>query len=415
MIWYYTDDYTLEYGSEEYQEESGSGTTVSGGSSETGGSADGAEKPAAAETEPEPSVVTVDAAVEDGVAAAKAEDAAVAAAAKDESKGDVVLQVQPSEEASTVSVEVSAEALKAVADADKALVFAVGGEDGAPEASVEIRAKDLGALAQQGETISVQVQKNEDGSLTIDVSAGEEPAELDGGIKLSVASKLEPGQVLAVVNEDGTETVVRKSASEDGVISALLESGATVKVIDNAKDFGDIPGDAWYADAVDFVSSHELFVGDENGDFNPKDTMTRSMMATVMYRLEGEPDVGTGKGFADVTDGKWYSNAINWASATGVMNGYGESFGVNDPVTREQMAVLLYGYVKMLGMETKLGSTDSFSDSGEIHGWATEAMAWAVGEGIFQGDGQGKLNPTANASRADVAALMQRIVKLLVK
>ena len=407
----------LEESAEE--ENTGSGDGTDSGST-SGGSTEGTDKPDETEAEPEeelePAVVAVEATVEDGVATAVAEDEAVVEAAKDEEKGDVVLQVEAKEEADSTAVEVSAEAAKAVADADKALIVSVGGdEENAPEATVEISSKDLGALAEQGEAIAVQIQNNEDGSVTIDVTAGEEPVELEEGIKISLSAELEPGQVLVVVAEDGTETVVRKSASEDGVLTALLEGGATVKIVDNAKEFDDVAEDAWYADAVDFVSSHELFVGDENGNFNPTETMTRAMMAMVMFRLEGEPEAGEGKSFADVEAGKWYSEAINWASAEGVMNGYGESFGVNDPVTREQMAVMLYNYVQSQGIEVKKGSASGFSDAGEIHSWAADAMAWAVEEGIFQGDGQGKLNPTGEATRADVATLMQRIVKLLLK
>ena len=408
----------LEESAEE--ENTGSGDGTDSGSTSGGSTTEGADKPDETEAEPEeelePAVVAVEATVEDGVANAVAEDKAVVEAAKDEEKGDVVLQVEAKEEADTTAVEVSAEAAKAVADADKALIVSVGGdEENAPEATVEISSKDLGALAEQGEAIAVQIQNNEDGSVTIDVTAGEEPVELEEGIKISLSAELEPGQVLVVVAEDGTETVVRKSASEDGVLTALLEGGATVKIVDNAKEFDDVAEDAWYADAVDFVSSRELFVGDENGNFNPTDTMTRAMMAMVMFRLEGEPEAGEGKSFADVEAGKWYSEAINWASAEGVMNGYGESFGVNDPVTREQMAVLLYNYVQSQGIEVKKGSASGFSDAGEIHSWAADAMAWAVEEGIFQGDGQNKLNPTADATRADVATLMQRVVKLLLK
>ncbi|MBR4657019.1 MAG: S-layer homology domain-containing protein [Oscillospiraceae bacterium] len=411
MVWFFTDNYTIEYGSEEYQTEE---DEPSSPAADTNNST-GTEKPDETEAEAEPAVIEVETTVEDGVATATAEDKAVAEAAQDEEKGDVVLQVETKEDADTTVVELSAEAAKAVAEADKALVFSVGGDEETPATTVELDAKTLSALAEQGETVSVQFQKNEDGSLTLEVKVGEENAELAGGLKVSLPTETAPGQVLVVVAEDGTETVVRKSAVEDGEMTALLEGGATIKIVDNAKDFGDVTEGAWYADAVDFVSSHELFVGDENGSFNPTDTMSRAMMAMVMFRLEGEPEAGEGKSFSDVEEGKWYTEAINWASNAGVMNGYGESFGTNDPVTREQMALLLYNYVQTQGIQVKKGSTASFSDAGEIHAWAADAMAWAVEEGIFQGDDQGRLNPTEDASRADVAILMERVVKLLLK
>ena len=293
---------------------------------------------------------------------------------------------------------------------------ASGGSSGSskPVEDAKASAEIMPQYEQQDATVTVT--ENADGSVTISATDADGKAvELKDGVKVTLKGDVKPGQVLVIVNEDGSETVVRKSVTEDGSLTALLDGGATIKIVDNAKTFPDVAANAWYADAVAFVSSHELFVGDENGDFNPKGTMTRAMMAVVMFRLEGEPEAGEGKSFADVEAGMWYSEAINWASATGVMNGYGESFGTNDPVTREQMAVLLYNYVKSLGIEMKEGSAMNFSDTDEIHSWASEAMAWAVAEGIFQGDTEGKLNPTASASRADVAALMQRVVKLLVK
>ena len=263
--------------------------------------------------------------------------------------------------------------------------------------------------------IEVEVTENKDGSYTIDVTADGKPVEIKDGVKVTVPVETKPGQVLVVVDEDGNETVLKKSVTEDGEITALLDGGATIKVVENAKEFDDVAEDDWFAEAVDFVTSHEIFQGMGDGEFGPQDTMTRAMMATVLFRLEGEPAVSGGKTFADVESGKWYTAAVNWASETGIMNGYGESFGTNDAVTREQMAVLLYNYVKSLGIETEAGSTAGFSDAGELHSWGEEAMAWAVGAGIFQGDGTGRLNPGGNATRAEVATLMMRIVQFIVK
>ena len=267
----------------------------------------------------------------------------------------------------------------------------------------------------QDQDVEVKVTENEDGSITIDVTASGLPIELDDGVKVTVPVETKPGQVLVVVDEDGNETVLKKSVTEDGEITALLDGSATIKVVENAKEFDDVAEDDWFAEAVDFVTSHEIFQGMGDGEFGPQDTMTRAMMATVLFRLEGEPAVSGGKTFADVESGKWYTAAVNWASETGIMNGYGESFGTNDAVTREQMAVLLYNYVKSLGIETEAGSTAGFSDAGELHSWGEEAMAWAVGAGIFQGDGTGRLNPGGNATRAEVATLMMRIVQYIVK
>ena len=121
--------------------------------------------------------------------------------------------------------------------------------------------------------------------------------------------------------------------------------------------------------------------------------------------------------FEDVASGKWYSEAILWASQVGIINGYGNGkFGPNDPITREQMAVMLHRYAKLLNLNTTAkGKLIRFRDGNEVSDWAEEAMRWAVGVGLFRGDDTGALNPKNTATRAEVAALFERMIALIVK
>ena len=203
---------------------------------------------------------------------------------------------------------------------------------------------------------------------------------------------------------------------ENGKAYAEIPSGATVKVVSNKKLFNDMKASDWYASAVDFVSSHELFQGVGEGNFAPKSPMTRAMLVTVLYRLEDEPAVSGTVSFNDVPADSWYAKAVAWAAAEGIVMGNGSGFAPNDNITREQIATILYRYAQYLGIDVSAkGSVSRFSDGSKVSGWAADAMAWAVEAGLFQGDDSNCLNPGSNATRAEVATLMQRLVKLIVK
>ena len=189
----------------------------------------------------------------------------------------------------------------------------------------------------------------------------------------------------------------------------------TVKVIDNDKEFVDVAEGAWYAEAVEFASSHDLFKGVGDDKFAPAAPMTRAMLATVLYRLEDAAATGTNP-FDDVADGTWYTDAVTWANEEGIVMGTGKGFDPNANITREQIATMLYRYAKYLGLDVGgSAALDQFSDGGETASWAKDAMQWAVSAGLFEGSANGRLNPQGDATRAEVAALLMRMVKLIVK
>ena len=350
--------------------------------------------------------VTVIAEVTEGTAEAEVTTENVTEALEENEKAEVLTVTVVSEEADSVTLTVGSDAVQTIADAEVSLNVVTD------QGSVTISAEDVGSLAAENGDVAVSIENHENGTTTVDVTVNGETA--DVSVKVALPT-VEDGQVVVVVNEDGTEEVVRKSVVEDGTAYAELPAGTTIKIVDNAKDFDDVPADAWYADSVDFVSSHELFEGTDKG-FEPSMNMTRAMLVTVLYRLENEPDATAEAVFTDVKEDSWYADAVEWAASSGIVNGVGNDlYDPNGDVTREQIATMLYRYVKHLGLDvSSRGSLDKFYDGDQVSDWAKDAMQWAVKLGIFRGDDTGSLNPKNKATRAEVATLMERIVKLLV-
>lgn len=269
--------------------------------------------------------------------------------------------------------------------------------------------------------IQVTVTPKDNDTYTVKVTEGRNTTpvtKLDEPVTVSIPKV--DGNVVLATYSDGTELLLGKSLVESGTAYFLLNGSATVEIIDNSKSFADVADSAWYKGAVDFVSSHELFNGVGAAKFAPDVEMSRAMLVTVLYRLESEPEVTAANSFADVGENTWYTDAVIWADANGIVEGYGNGlFGPEDYVTREQMATILYRYMSYLGLDvSKRDSLSAFPDGGQVSAWAKEATQWAVGSGIITGKGGGSdllLDPTGDGSRAEVATMLMRLVTLMVK
>ncbi len=182
--------------------------------------------------------------------------------------------------------------------------------------------------------------------------------------------------------------------------------------------FTDVDITQWYHEGIDYVLLTGLFKGTSATTFEPNAPMTRAMLVTVLHRVEGAPTAITENPFADVASGKWYTNAVVWASAKGIVKGYdAETFGPEDLITREQMATILYRYAENKGYDVSVGENTnilSFEDALNISEYAIPAIQWACGAGIVQGNG-GKLDPQGNATRAQVAAMLMRFIENVAK
>ena len=185
-----------------------------------------------------------------------------------------------------------------------------------------------------------------------------------------------------------------------------MSMGELVRAVKRARDLDILvlvcADSAEEARAIRFVAARGIMNGVGDGAFAPDAPMTRGMIATVLYRMERKPAVTGGTVFADVSAGQWYSDAIAWASASGIVQGYGESFGVNDALTKEQLIVMLW---RLAG---KPAATAVESDA---HDWAAEAVSWAVSVGLIDRDSVGA-DISAPAARGQVAVLIERFINL---
>ncbi len=174
--------------------------------------------------------------------------------------------------------------------------------------------------------------------------------------------------------------------------------------------FSDVSKDDWFYDDVAFAVHKGLFGGVGDGRFAPLSPMTREMLATVLYRLDGEPAVSGGSSFGDAAAGQWYTDAVIWANRNKIIEGYPDTkFGVGDNVTREQMALMLMRYAVYKGYDTSAAADlRGYGDAGQISSYAREAMEWAVAEGLLTGKDGGVLDPGGSAARCEVAAVIHR-------
>lgn len=172
--------------------------------------------------------------------------------------------------------------------------------------------------------------------------------------------------------------------------------------------------DHWGEDDAYFVSDRDIFNGTDETHFSPDMPMNRAMMATVIYRMNGKPSVTGTVTFQDVDMHTWYTDALVWGAnaKTVVLKGYSvEAFGPEDPITREQLAAMLYRYADLKGMVKGKAAPLTYADSDQVSDWAYEAMAWMTEQGLFIGRNGNVVDPLANATRAEVATVLARFVR----
>ena len=181
--------------------------------------------------------------------------------------------------------------------------------------------------------------------------------------------------------------------------------------------FTDVKEGDWYYEAVRYVSENSLMVGGGDGKFNPNAQLTRAMLVQVLYNNEGRPAVTAANPFTDAANGMWYTDAIIWASDSGIIAGYGSGlFGPNDNITREQVVVILNNYAKWLDLDVS-ATTDlaRYTDSSEISSWARSAMQWANATELMLGRSATTLVPQGETTRAEIATLLMKFIENIIK
>lgn len=266
-----------------------------------------------------------------------------------------------------------------------------------------------------------------------DGETGERPTRPDG-MQMESALGISAGSVVTIQDADGSilyETtaagrmsgvIFASNAVAEGETYTLVVDGETVETAEavlgvsndsgmggqpsGGTGFRDVQADAWYADAVQYVVSEGLMNGTDAAAFSPDTSMSRSMLATVLYRLSGEPAVSQDSGFADVAADAYYADAVSWAAGQGIVTGTSQTtFSPDASVTREQLAALLYRYA---GGPSTAGDLSAYADADSVSAYASDAMAWCVENGILNGTDGNRLAPAASATRAEVAAVLQR-------
>ena len=182
--------------------------------------------------------------------------------------------------------------------------------------------------------------------------------------------------------------------------------------------FTDVDTAKWYHLSIDYVLTHKMMNGVSSRAFAPNANLTRGMLVQILYNLEGKPK-GTAANFSDVQADAWYAEAVGWAASSKVVTGYADgTFRPNAAVTREQAAAILYRYAQSKGIDVSVGENTnilSYVDVQQASEYAIPALQWAVGAGVLNGKNGGRLAPTGTATRAEIAAIMQRWCENIIK
>lgn len=174
-----------------------------------------------------------------------------------------------------------------------------------------------------------------------------------------------------------------------------------------ANSFTDVRSTDWFSDAVSYVQERGLMSGTSATHFSPNEPTTRAMLVTILYRAAGQPETTGQSSFADVLARDYFANAVAWASENNIVTGYSRTrFGSNDPVSREQIATLLWRYAG----SPSAGSAQNFADRNQISDYAADAVNWARANGIVNGRPGNRFDPKANATRAEVATILRNFL-----
>lgn len=267
---------------------------------------------------------------------------------------------------------------------------------------------------------SIQVDRPTGGTLTASRSQAASGRTItltavpdEGYVLQEVTAVTSAGKSLSLTRQkDGTYAFTMPAARV--TVSAAFVSEDQGEAAEEPLPFSDVADSAWYTQAVAYVYRQGLMSGTAQDQFSPDLTTNRAMLVTILYRLAGSPAVDGGSVFTDVASGDWYANGVAWASVNGIVTGYGDGrFGPNDPITREQMAAILYRYAGFAGQSTT-GQADlsGYTDAGQVSPYAAEPMGWAVDQGLITGVSADALAPGGSATRAQVATILMRFCRM---
>ncbi len=254
----------------------------------------------------------------------------------------------------------------------------------------------------EGGTVSVTPSRPERGDAVTVKPNPDEGYEVD---KITVTDQ-NGKRVELTANPDGTYTFQQPDGKVK--IEVTYKPGRPVETPWN-NPFSDVSEGDWYYEAVKFAQERGLMNGYSDGRFGADDTLSRAQLAQILFNKEGRPGADSLPDFSDVAGEAWYAGAVRWAAGQGIVGGYGNgTFGPDDPITREQLAVMLWRYS---GSPAAAGGELYFNDEAEASGFALEALRWAVENGILNGYGDGRLGPQGQATRAQAAQMLKNFIE----
>lgn len=265
--------------------------------------------------------------------------------------------------------------------------------------------------AAEDKIISLNAEKPvvlEGAGLSVTIPAGTLSSGAD--VNSMLVNPKDRGNAIRVTHADGTTSILPFALVGDGNAAYIADRAGTYAVVDNTKTFPDVDGSYWAADAIGFVTSREIFTGMGDGSFSPAHTMTRSMLVTALCRL-ANGSAGSGTSFVDVPSNTWYAGAVSWAASNRIVEGDGQNFNPDAPVTREQLCTILVRYMEYAGFTLpKTASSDGFSDMASVSPWAADAVKTALETGLLTGKPGQSIDPQGQASRAEIAVILQRFI-----
>ena len=213
------------------------------------------------------------------------------------------------------------------------------------------------------------------------------------------------------------EALTQKVTSVKLTANTTVYAKWTENAVTPTLPFTDVKSGDWFYEAVQYVYDKGMMTGVSADRFAPASTTTRGMIVTILYRLENEPAVSGGSAFTDVENGAWYADAVAWAAANDIVNGTSATtFAPNSPITREQMAAILYRYAAYKGYDvSQKADLSGYTDAASISGYAKDALAWANAQKLITGVTDTTLNPQGSATRAQVATILMRLCETVVK
>ena len=259
----------------------------------------------------------------------------------------------------------------------------------------------------------IDVTTTEHGTVTADPAA----AKAEETVTLTPAPE-EGYEVGDVTVTDRFGDAVEVTENPDGTYTFTMPSGQVkvevtfVEAVPEPLPFTDVSETDWFHDAVQYAYENGLMDGVGDGQFAPNATTNRAMVVTILYRLAGEPAVSGQSDFTDVADGLWYTDAVAWAAEKGIVNGISATeFAPSGDLTREQLATVLYRYAEGMGYDVSAqADLSGFPDADQIQSYATQALSWAVAEGLLQGFEDDSLQPGGTATRAQIATILMRFL-----